>query len=73
MERKQHAGPAGPDRDAHRGLLRAIRDETASREELRYWDQPFLDSGGAERPPIRIRMHRHDAWRMPRRDARVAN
>jgi DNA replication and repair protein RecF len=28
------------------GLLRAIRDETASREELRYWDQPFLDSGG---------------------------
>ncbi len=29
------------------GLLRAIRDETASREELRYWDQPFLDSGGA--------------------------
>jgi DNA replication and repair protein RecF len=29
------------------GLLRAIRDETASREELRYWDQPFLDAGGA--------------------------
>jgi DNA replication and repair protein RecF len=28
-------------------LLRAIRDETASREELRYWDQPFLDAGGA--------------------------
>ena len=28
------------------GLLRAIRDETASREELRYWDQPFLDAGG---------------------------
>ena len=29
------------------GLLRAIRDEAASREELRYWDQPFLDAGGA--------------------------
>jgi len=29
------------------GLLRAIRDETASREELRYWDPPFLDAGGA--------------------------
>jgi DNA replication and repair protein RecF len=29
------------------GLLRAIRDETAGREELRYWDQPFLDTGGA--------------------------
>jgi len=28
------------------GLLRAIRDETATREELRYWDQPFLDAGG---------------------------
>ena len=23
----------------------------------------FLDSGGAERPPIRMRMHRHDARR----------
>lgn len=29
------------------GLLRAIRDETAGREELRYWDRPFLDAGGA--------------------------
>ncbi|HUG28926.1 MAG TPA: DNA replication/repair protein RecF [Candidatus Limnocylindria bacterium] len=29
------------------GLLRAIRDETASRDELRYWDRPFLDAGGA--------------------------
>jgi DNA replication and repair protein RecF len=29
------------------GLLRSIRDETASREELRYWDRPFLDAGGA--------------------------
>jgi DNA replication and repair protein RecF len=28
-------------------LLRAIRDETAGREELRYWDAPLLDSGGA--------------------------
>ena len=34
------------------GLLRAIRDETASRDELRYWDQPFLDAGGAV---VRIR------------------
>jgi DNA replication and repair protein RecF len=29
------------------GLLRAIRDETASRDELRYWDRPFLEAGGA--------------------------
>ena len=29
------------------GLLRAIRDETATRGELRYWDRPFLDAGGA--------------------------
>ncbi len=29
------------------GLLRAIREETAGREELRYWDRPFLDAGGA--------------------------
>ena len=28
------------------GLLRAIREETAERSELRYWDQPFLDAGG---------------------------
>jgi len=29
------------------GLLRSIRDETASRDELRYWDRPLLDAGGA--------------------------
>jgi DNA replication and repair protein RecF len=29
------------------GLLRAIRDEAAARDELRYWDEPFLDAGGA--------------------------
>ncbi|TME09536.1 MAG: DNA replication/repair protein RecF [Chloroflexi bacterium] len=29
------------------GLLRAIQEETAAREELRYWDRPFLDAGGA--------------------------
>ena len=29
------------------GLLRAIRDETGSRDELRFWDRPFLDAGGA--------------------------
>jgi DNA replication and repair protein RecF len=29
------------------GLLRAIREETAAREELRYWDRPFIDAGGA--------------------------
>ena len=28
-------------------LLRAIREETAPREELRYWDTPLLDAGGA--------------------------
>jgi len=29
------------------GLLRAIREEEATREDLRYWDQPFLESGSA--------------------------
>ena len=29
------------------GLLRAIRDETAGREQLRYWDRPFIDAGAA--------------------------
>ena len=28
------------------GLLRAIREETADRSQLRYWDKPFLDAGG---------------------------
>ena len=28
------------------GLLRAIRDERAGRDELRYWDAPLLDAGG---------------------------
>ena len=28
------------------GLLRAIREETADRGQLRYWDEPFLDAGG---------------------------
>lgn len=28
------------------GLLRAIREETADRGQLGYWDQPFLDAGG---------------------------
>ena len=34
-------------------LLRAIREETAGRAELHFWDAAFLDSGGAlveERP-----------------------
>jgi DNA replication and repair protein RecF len=29
------------------GLLRAVREEQASRDELRYWDGPLLDAGGA--------------------------
>jgi DNA replication and repair protein RecF len=29
------------------GLLRAIREEAASPDQLRYWDRPFLDAGGA--------------------------
>jgi NTE family protein len=33
----------------------------------------FLDGGGAERPPIRMRMHRHDPPARKKRDARVAN
>jgi DNA replication and repair protein RecF len=27
-------------------LLRAIRDETATRDQLRFWDETFLDTGG---------------------------
>ncbi len=29
------------------GLLRAIREETATRAELRYWDEAFLDAAGS--------------------------
>src|SRR4029077_12774113 len=29
------------------GLLRAIREEEAARDELRFWDSSFLDSGAA--------------------------
>jgi DNA replication and repair protein RecF len=28
-------------------LLRAIREEAAARADLRYWDEPFLEAGGA--------------------------
>jgi len=28
------------------GLLRAVREESADRSQLRYWDRPFLDAGG---------------------------
>jgi DNA replication and repair protein RecF len=28
------------------GLLRAIREETADRAQLRYWDAPFVEAGG---------------------------
>ena len=28
------------------GLLRAIREETADRADLRYWDRPFVEAGG---------------------------
>src|SRR5512135_3380975 len=27
------------------GLLRLIREESATRDELRYWDEPFLPAG----------------------------
>jgi len=37
------------------GLLRAIREETAERAELRYWDKPFLDAG-AEVVANRLRL-----------------
>lgn len=33
----------------------------------------FLDGGGAERPPIRMRMHRHHAPAGKERRPRVAN
>jgi DNA replication and repair protein RecF len=29
------------------GLLRQIREEAAGRDDLRYWDEPFLDAGAA--------------------------
>ncbi len=37
------------------GLLRAIREESAERAQLRYWDQPFLDAG-AEVVMARLRL-----------------
>lgn len=37
------------------GLLRAIRDETTDRAQLRYWDKPFLDAGG-EVVELRLRV-----------------
>ncbi len=37
------------------GLLRAIREETADRSQLRYWDKPFLDAGG-EVVALRLRV-----------------
>lgn len=37
------------------GLLRAIREETADRSQLRYWDKPFLDAGG-EVVDLRLRV-----------------
>ena len=37
------------------GLLRAIREETADRGQLRYWDQPFIDAG-AEVVDARLRV-----------------
>ena len=30
-------------------LLRAIREETATRDQLRFWDDTFLDTGGSGR------------------------
>ena len=32
-------------------LLRAIREEGASRDELRYWDATFVEAGGRDRRP----------------------
>ena len=52
------------------GLLRAIREETASRDELRYWDGAFLDAGGAvvaERLRL-LEAARRAAGRRARRD-----
>ncbi len=42
------------------GLLRAIREEQASRDELRYWDRPFLDAGAAV-VEARLRLLEHIA------------
>ena len=51
-------------------LLRAIREEGASRDELRYWDSTFVEAGGeivAAAPPAPCRARRASG-RGPRRD-----
>jgi DNA replication and repair protein RecF len=44
------------------GLLRAIREEQGSRDDLRYWDQPFLDAGAAV---VQARLRLLDALAAP--------
>ena len=51
-------------------LLRAIREEGASRDELRFWDGAFLDAGGGDRrrAPAAARGPGRAAGGGPRRD-----
>ena len=51
-------------------LLRAIREEGASRDELRFWDGAFLDCGRGHRgrAPAAARGARRPPGRGPRRD-----
>ena len=53
------------------GLLRAIREETADRAQLRYWDVPFLDAG-AEVVDGRLRVLDELAEPLPAAHAEIA-
>lgn len=53
------------------GLLRAIREERAGRDELRYWDAPLLDSG-SEIVRLRLRLLGEIAEPLARAHAEIA-
>ena len=52
------------------GLLRAIREEQAIRDELRFWDQTFLDAGRGRSSPSASGCSTRSPGRSPRRTAR---
>ena len=52
-------------------LLRAIREEQATRAELRYWDEPLLDAGG-EVVALRLRLLADLAEPLSRAHAEIA-
>ena len=53
-------------------LLRAIREEQAGRDELRFWDASFLDAGGGDRRRAAARSSTTSPGRSPRAHAEIA-